>query len=65
MLGGRVGVADHLQIGAGAQVAAGSAVLSDVPAGETWGGYPAKPLRRFLREAAWLSRAAGRGNAGE
>mgnify|MGYP000498178666 CR=1 FL=1 len=64
MLGGRVGVADHLEIGAGAQIAAGSAVLSDVPAGETWGGYPAKPLRRFLREAAWLSKAAGRGDAG-
>lgn len=65
MLGGRVGVADHLEIGAGAQIAAGSAVLSDVPAGETWGGYPAKPLRRFLRETAWLSKAAGRGDAGQ
>jgi UDP-3-O-[3-hydroxymyristoyl] glucosamine N-acyltransferase len=65
MLGGRVGVADHLEIGAGARIAAGSAVLSDVPAGETWGGYPAKPLRRFLRETAWLSKAAGRGDVGQ
>lgn len=65
MLGGRVGVADHLTVGAGAQIAAGSAVLTDVPAGETHGGYPARPLRQFLREQAWLSRNVGRRDAGE
>jgi UDP-3-O-[3-hydroxymyristoyl] glucosamine N-acyltransferase len=59
-LGGRVGVADHLDIGQGAQIAAGSAVLTDVPAGAAFGGYPAKPLRRFLREQAWLGRAASK-----
>lgn len=61
MLGGRVGIADHRVIGAGAQIAAGSGVLDDIPAGETWGGYPAKPLRRWVREGAWLSRAAAAG----
>lgn len=65
MLGGRVGVADHLTVGAAAQIAAGSAVLSDVPAGKTHGGYPAKPLRQFLREQAWLSKQAGRRDVGE
>jgi UDP-3-O-[3-hydroxymyristoyl] glucosamine N-acyltransferase len=60
MFGGRVGIADHLTIGARAQIAAGSAVLTDVPARAIWGGYPAKALRRFLREQAWLGRAAGR-----
>ena len=69
MLGGRAGVADHLTIGAGAQIAAGSAVLTDVPPKAAFGGYPAKPLRRFLRENAWLSRAASpssdKSNAGE
>jgi UDP-3-O-[3-hydroxymyristoyl] glucosamine N-acyltransferase len=65
MLGGRVGVADHRTVGAGANVAAGSGVLDDVPAGATWGGYPAKPLRRWVREGAWLSKAAaGRKDAG-
>jgi UDP-3-O-[3-hydroxymyristoyl] glucosamine N-acyltransferase len=66
MLGGRVGLADHLIVGEGAQIAAGSAVLTSVPAGEAWGGYPARPLRGFLREQAWLARAArtqGRKNA--
>lgn len=57
-LGGRVGVGDHRTIGAGATLAGGSAVLQDVPAGEVWSGYPAKPLRKWLREAAWLSRRA-------
>lgn len=58
MFGGRAGVGDHQTVGAGARVAAAAAVLSDVPAGETWSGYPAKPLRRFLRETAWLSKQA-------
>ena len=57
-LGGRVGVADHRKIGAGATLAGGAAVFQDVPAGEVWSGYPAKPLRKWLREAAWLSRRA-------
>lgn len=65
MLGGRVGVTDHLDIGQGARIAAGALVITDVPAGASYGGYPAKPLRRFLREQAWLGRAAaqGRNNA--
>ncbi len=58
MMGGRVGVTDHRTIGAGAVLAAGSAVLQDVPAGETWAGYPAKPIRKWMRETTWLSRRA-------
>jgi UDP-3-O-[3-hydroxymyristoyl] glucosamine N-acyltransferase len=56
--GGRVGLKDHIRIGTGARVAAGAGVLSDIPAGETWAGYPAKPLRTWMRELAWLGRAA-------
>lgn len=64
-MGGRVGIGDHRNIGAGATLAGGAAVFQDVPAGEVWSGYPAKPLRKWLREAAWLSRkASGSGNAG-
>jgi UDP-3-O-[3-hydroxymyristoyl] glucosamine N-acyltransferase len=57
-LGGRAGIADHLDIGAGSRLAAGSAVLKDVPPGETHGGYPAKPIRTWMRELAWLARQA-------
>lgn len=56
--GGRVGIKDHVKIGKGARIAAGAAVLGDVPAGETWAGYPSKPLRTWMRELAWLARAA-------
>lgn len=65
LMGGRVGIADHRTIGAGAQLAAGSAVMHDVPAGETWAGYPAKPVRQWLRETAWLSRAIGKRDGGD
>ena len=59
ILAGRVGVVDHVTIGPGAVLTAGSSVLTSVPAGEKWGGYPAKALRSWLREVAWLARAAG------
>jgi UDP-3-O-[3-hydroxymyristoyl] glucosamine N-acyltransferase len=58
--GGRAGVADHLTIGAGARVLAAAGVMNDIPAGETWVGAPARPVRRFMRETAWLARQAQR-----
>jgi UDP-3-O-[3-hydroxymyristoyl] glucosamine N-acyltransferase len=58
MFGGKAGVADHVVIGDGAALAAGGGTLKDIPAGETWSGYPAKPIRRWLRESAWLSKQA-------
>ena len=58
--GGRTGVADHLTIGDGARLAADSAVMRDVPAGETWAGSPAQPIREFMRETAWLRRESAR-----
>jgi UDP-3-O-[3-hydroxymyristoyl] glucosamine N-acyltransferase len=63
--GGKAGVADHLTVGPGAQIGASASVFKDVPAGETWTGFPARPLKRWLRETAWLSRkAGGRGTKG-
>lgn len=58
VVGGQVGVGGHWTIGAGVQIAAGSMVNSDIPAGDRWGGYPAKPLRLFARELAILKRLA-------
>jgi UDP-3-O-[3-hydroxymyristoyl] glucosamine N-acyltransferase len=49
MLGGKVGLSDNLNIGAGAMIAAGSGVITDVPAGGRWGGYPAQPRREWMR----------------
>lgn len=56
MLGGHAGVADHLTIGDDARIAAKSGVTSDVPAGETWGGYPARPRMVWLRQTAAAAR---------
>ena len=60
IFGGKAGIGDHLKIGEGARIAGGAGLLSDVPAGETWSGYPAKPIRQFLRETVWVSKQAAR-----
>ena len=57
-MGGRVGLADHVKVGDGATVNAGSAVMHDIPAGETWMGYPASPVRDNMRQVAALRRLA-------
>ena len=68
MFGGRAGVADQLAIGDGARIAAHSGVARNIPAGESWGGTPAKPVRQWIRETAWTAamaqRRAGRGLKG-
>jgi UDP-3-O-[3-hydroxymyristoyl] glucosamine N-acyltransferase len=58
--GGKAGVADHVTINSGARIAGAAGVMKDVPAGETWGGFPAQPIRTWLREGVWLSRMASR-----
>ena len=57
-MGGRVGIADHVNIGAGAKLAASAGIFRDIPAGEMWGGTPAKPIRQYLREVAWIQKQA-------
>ena len=64
MLGGRVGVADHVSIGAGAQVAASSGLMHDIPSGERWAGLPAQPTREFFRELS-LIRSLARSKKGD
>ncbi|XAL98111.1 UDP-3-O-(3-hydroxymyristoyl)glucosamine N-acyltransferase [Phycisphaeraceae bacterium D3-23] len=50
MVGGLTCVSDHINIGAGCRVAGSSACINDIPAGETWGGLPAKPLKDTFKE---------------
>lgn len=63
--GGQVGIADHLTIGDGATLMAGAGLISNVPAGEVWGGFPAVPRRQWLRQSVWLGKASGRQKRGE
>ena len=55
VLGGQVGIADHLTIGEGAIVGAKSGVMSNIPAGQQWFGYPAMPGRDYLRVFAGVA----------
>ncbi len=65
VLGARVGLANNVTIGEGAQVAAISNVHADVPAGARWGGSPAKPIKLWFREMKMLARLARRESGSE
>ena len=49
-LGGQVGISHHHSLGDGARVGGGSKVFDDIPAGESWMGYLARPGRQFVEE---------------
>jgi UDP-3-O-[3-hydroxymyristoyl] glucosamine N-acyltransferase len=51
-VGGQTGFAGHLTIGDGASIVGRSGVISDVPSGESWSGFPARPHRQWLRASA-------------
>jgi len=52
VMGGQSGCVGHIRIGAGAQIAGTSGVSHSVPAGERWGGAPARPVGQWSREIA-------------
>lgn len=62
MVGGQAGFAPHLSIGAGAQIAAASGVMHDVPPGERFAGVPARPAKQFFREYKLVESLATRKN---
>ena len=57
-IGGQVGIGGHVSIGTRANLAGGAGVIGNVPAGETWSGYPARPHRDHLRASAAIARLA-------
>jgi UDP-3-O-[3-hydroxymyristoyl] glucosamine N-acyltransferase len=59
ILAGQVGLSGHLTVGKGARLGAQAGVFGDVPGGETWSGYPARPHRESLRASAALFKLAG------
>ena len=63
VLAAQAGVAGHLTINTGAQLAARSGVAHDVPAGERYGGTPARPIKDWARELAAVKNLARRKTA--
>ncbi len=56
IMGGQAGVKEHINVGSGARLAARAGAISDVPAGETYSGFPGRPHRETLRGWAGLPR---------
>ena len=56
MTGGHVGVANHFTVGENTTLAGYSGVIEDVPDNVVWGGIPARPVRQWLKEMAWLKK---------
>jgi len=61
MMGGKSGTANHVTIGDGARLGALSGAADDLPAGGTYLGQPAVPIKDFWRQQVALRRLAGRG----
>lgn len=64
MVSGGVFTVDHAEIGSGASLGGITLVNNTIPAGEAWGGVPARPIASYLRDLAELSaRAKQRGKS--
>ncbi len=60
-IGGQSGVAGHLRVGMGARIAGKSGVMRDIPAGEEHMGYPALPIKQYMKQVALLKRMIKKG----
>tara|TARA_B110000027_G_scaffold31690_1_gene35047 strand:+ start:6349 stop:7329 length:981 start_codon:yes stop_codon:yes gene_type:complete len=50
MIGGQAGISGHLKIGSNVQIAGGSGVIKDIPDNSKVMGYPAKDLKKFIKD---------------
>ena len=51
IIGGQAGISGHLKIGNNVKIGGGSGVVKDVNDNETIMGYPARPLKEFLKKS--------------
>lgn len=56
VMAGQVGVSGHVTIGDKATLTAQAGIFGNIPAGEMWGGFPARPHKESLRGYAALSK---------
>ena len=59
IVAGQAGLGGHLVVGDRARIGGQAGVFGDVPAGETWSGYPARPHREAMRAQGALFKLAG------
>tara|TARA_B100000963_G_scaffold353187_1_gene367523 strand:- start:818 stop:1798 length:981 start_codon:yes stop_codon:yes gene_type:complete len=50
MIGGQAGISGHLNIGNNIKIGGGSGVIKDIPDNSKVMGYPAKDLKKFIKE---------------
>jgi len=50
IIGGQSGISGHLNIGKNTQIAGGSGVIKDIPENSKVMGYPAKDLKKFIKD---------------
>ena len=50
MIGGQAGISGHLRVGNNVQIGGGSGVIKDIPDNSKVMGYPAKDLKKFIKE---------------
>ncbi len=51
MIGGQAGISGHLKIGNNVKIAGGSGVINDIPDNAKVMGYPAKNIRKFIKDS--------------
>ena len=50
VIGGQAGISGHLNIGNNVKIGGGSGVINDISANQQVMGYPATPLRDFIKQ---------------
>ena len=50
MIGGQAGISGHLKVGNNVQIGGGSGVIKSIPENSKVMGYPAKDLKKFIKE---------------
>jgi len=65
IMGGQVGIGDHARVEAGAMIGGQGGILPKKilrGKGVVFWGTPARPVREYLRELAFLARSARKGS---
>ena len=56
MIGGQAGISGHLKIGNNVQIGGGSGVIKNIPSDSKVMGYPAKDLKKFIKNNKWYTK---------